>query len=135
MLGVRESMERDGWGPAMRARDALPDDWHPTAEMLRFVWWRYYGVPEPEPPTPNVQEPPKPQPRYRAARTSDHPLGSAPNVTRPVPVNNGLGGTRRDGLASAGVAALIICGAVLWSAILDSVVGLDTLRRLLGFAG
>jgi hypothetical protein len=46
MLGVRASMERDGWGPAMRLRDSMPPDWHPTAEMLRFLWWRDYGVPD-----------------------------------------------------------------------------------------
>ena len=56
LVGVKADMIRDGWGPAMRLRDAMPPDWHPTAEGLRFLWWRDYGVPEWWEPTPDAEE-------------------------------------------------------------------------------
>jgi hypothetical protein len=57
MMGVKASMERDGWGPVMRLRDQMPADWHPTAEGLRFLWWRDYGVPEWFVPPDRLEEP------------------------------------------------------------------------------
>ena len=125
MLNVQADMERDGWGPAMRARDALPDDWHPTAEGLRFLWWRDYGLPDWY--APDGEPAPKPEPAVTAGIP---PLGLRLR-RRPVVVPEPT--TLRERLASAGTVALIIGGALVWAAILDGVVGLDTLRRLLGW--